>query len=133
MNFVLQARKSWRSQRFRATRLFFNDTKCIAYGEGKLSFGADYGQVKASFVGNVTKNLNNDSTNFDLLLALDFYFTDDAMKVMSDALLSLPSLAPTKDIGNPTYEKGLAELIGKEKADKLIGEMNLYGTLKKDS
>ena len=109
----------------------FNDTKCIAYGEGKLNFGADFGQVKASFVGNAIKNLNNDSSTFDLMLALDFYFSDDAMKLMSDAVNSVPTLAPTKDIGRPTYEKGLAELMGKDKADKLIAEINLYGSFKK--
>ncbi len=111
--------------------LIFNDTKCTAYGEGKLNFGADLGQVKATFAGNVTKNLNSDSTNFDLMLALDFYFSDEAMKAMSDGLLSQPTLSPTQDIGRPTYEKGLAELVGKDKADKLISEMNLYGSFKK--
>src|SRR5262249_52282901 len=41
--------------------IVFNDNKCTATGEGKLNFGAEYGQVKAGFVGKVVKNLNNDS------------------------------------------------------------------------
>lgn len=111
--------------------LTFNDTKCVARGEGKLNFGADFGQVKAAFVGNVSKNLNNDSTKFDLLLALDYNFSEEAMKVMTDAILGMATLSPTQDIGRITYEKGLAELVGKDKADKLISEVNLYGSFKK--
>ncbi|MCI5058462.1 MAG: hypothetical protein MRY83_20285, partial [Flavobacteriales bacterium] len=31
----------------------------------------------------------------------------------------------------PVYEKGLQELLGKENSDKLISQMNLYGSFKK--
>jgi hypothetical protein len=108
-----------------------NNQKCIVYTEGKLNFGADVGQLKMLTAGNVTYNWNNDSTRLDLLMALDFYFNDDALKSMSDYFAQAASLSPTADNGRVTYEKGLAEFTGKDKAEKLITEMNLYGAFKK--
>ncbi len=108
-----------------------NDQNCTVYSEGKLSFGADIGQLKMQTAGNITYNWRNDSTKFDLLLTLDFYFNDDALKSMSDYFAQIASLSPTQDNGRATFEKGLGELAGKEKAEKLITEMNLYGAFKK--
>lgn len=111
--------------------LSLDDSQCLVYGEGKLEFGSDFGQLQLKAVGNVLNNLNNDSTQFDLMAAIDFFFHDDALKVMSDQFSTNPSLQGTQDVGRQTYEHGLAELIGKEKADKLIAELNLYGAFKK--
>ncbi len=108
-----------------------NNQKCIVYSEGKLNFGLDAGQLKLLTAGNVTYNWNNDSIRFDLLLALDFYFNEDALKNMSDYFAQIASLSPTADNGRLTYEKGLGEFTGKDKAEKLITEMNLYGAFKK--
>ena len=76
-------------------------------------------------------NLNNDSTQFDVLAAINFFFNDDAIKIMSEQISTNPSLLATQDVGRPTFEHGLTELVGKEKADKLIAELNLYGSFKK--
>lgn len=111
--------------------LAVNDKTCLVNAEGKLEFGSDLGQVKLQTVGTVTNNLNNDSTNFSLMMAIDFYFNEDALKVFGDYLSTNPSLTATNDIGSKSYEKGLAELVGREKADKLITELNLYGNFKK--
>ncbi len=111
--------------------LSLDDKKCMVYGEGKLNFGSDFGQLQLQTVGTVVNNLNNDSTSFDILAILEFFFSDDAMKIMSDQLSTNASLQATQDVGRQTYERGLTEIAGKEKADKLIAELNLYGSLKK--
>ena len=111
--------------------LSLDDKKCMVYGEGKLNFGSDFGQLKLQTVGTVVNNLNNDSTSFDILAIMEFFFSDDAMKIMSDQLSTNASLQATQDVGRQTYERGLTEIAGKEKADKLIAELNLYGSFKK--
>jgi hypothetical protein len=111
--------------------LSLDDKKCFVFGEGKLDFGSDLGQVTLQTVGTVNNNLNNDNTTFDLLATIDFFFSDDALKIMSTNLANSSSVFPTQDAGRPTFEKGLTELIGKEKADKLLSELNLYGAFKK--
>ena len=111
--------------------LSLDDKKCMVYGEGKLNFGSDLGQLKLETVGTVLNNLNNDSTSFDILAAIDFFFNEDAMKIMTDQLSTNASLKATQDVGRQTYERGLTEVAGKEKADKMIAELNLYGSFKK--
>ena len=111
--------------------LSLDDSRCLVYGEGKLDFGSDFGQLSLKVVGNVMNNLNNDSTQFDVLAAINFFFNDDAIKIMSEQISTNPSLLATQDVGRPTFEHGLTELVGKEKADKLIAELNLYGSFKK--
>ena len=111
--------------------LSLDDKKCLVNGEGKLNFGSDFGQLKFQTVGSVLNNLNNDSTSFDILAAIDFFFNDDALKVLADQLSTNASLQATQDVGRGTYEHGLVELAGKEKADKYIAELNLYGSFKK--
>ena len=111
--------------------LSLDDSKCFVYGEGKLNFGSDLGQLQLTTVGSVENNLNNDVTDFDLIAAVDFYFNEDALKVMSTQLSTNPNLKPTQDAGRKTYEHGLVELVGKERADKLLAELNLYGAFKK--
>jgi hypothetical protein len=111
--------------------LSLDDKKCMVYGEGKLEFGSDFGQLELKTVGTVNNNLVNDSTKFDLITAVDFFFNEDALKVMSTQLSTNTALQATQDAGRLTYEHGLTELVGKEKADKLIAELNLYGAFKK--
>ncbi|MFM7218497.1 MAG: hypothetical protein ACKO1U_10805, partial [Bacteroidota bacterium] len=111
--------------------LSLDDKKCLVYGEGRLDFGTQLGQMELATVGNVTKNLNNDSTSLDVLAAIDFPMESDALKVMWTELSTNPTLQPTSDVGRTTFERGISELAGKERADKMLAELNLYGSFKK--
>jgi len=104
--------------------------KCIVYGEGKLNLGGDLGQIKMDAVGTVNHFLVPDSTAFDLMLLIDFFFDEGTMSKMAEAINSNADLKPT-DFSRPVYEKGLRELMDKEKADKLISQINLYGSFKR--
>ncbi|MFY9310211.1 MAG: hypothetical protein WAQ28_14285 [Bacteroidia bacterium] len=110
--------------------LSLNVAECKTYGEGKVNLGGDFGQVKIESFGNVTHTLISDSTLFDMLMSIDFFFDDGAMTKMSEAINGDSHLKPT-DISRPVFEKGLREMIGKEQADKLISQLNLYGSYKK--
>ena len=111
--------------------LSLGTTDCQVYGEGKLDIGADFGQVKVSTVGNVRQNTINDSTTFDLVMVLDFFFEKNAIKKMSgDFELLFNSLSPT-DFSRKTFEKAMIEILGKERGDKALSELNLYGNYKK--
>lgn len=110
--------------------LSLNTTNCVMYGEGKMNMSTSLGQLKMETVGNATHYLVPDSTAFDMLIAFDFFFDDNVIDKMGDKIANFENLSPT-DQTRATYEKGLRELIGKEKADKLISEINLYGKFKK--
>jgi hypothetical protein len=106
-------------------------TNCLVYGEGKLDIGADFGQVKVMAAGNATHNTINDSTQFDLLMALEFFFDKSAMKKMATDFETYSSNLTPLDFGRKTFEKGMAEILGKERGDKAMSELNLYGNYKK--
>ncbi|HEV7230598.1 MAG TPA: hypothetical protein VGO45_04675 [Bacteroidia bacterium] len=103
---------------------------CVLYGEGKMNLGADLGQVKITPVGTATHYLVPDSTAFDLMISMDFFFDDGLLDKIAQAIEAKTDL-PSTDFSRPVYEKGLRELIGKEKADKAISDVNLYGKMKK--
>lgn len=104
---------------------------CQVYGEGKLDVGADFGAMKVTTIGNVRQNTINDSTKFDLMMVLDFFFDKGAMKKMAaDFELLSNSMGPT-DFSRKTFEKGMIEILGKERGDKALSELNLYGNYKR--
>ncbi|HEY0029506.1 MAG TPA: hypothetical protein VGC65_02015 [Bacteroidia bacterium] len=110
--------------------LSLNTAQCKIYGEGKINLGGDFGQVKIESFGSAVHLLIPDSTIFDMLMSFDFFFDDGAMDKMSDAIVSNADLKPT-DFSRPVFEKGMREMLGKEQADKLISQLNLYGSFKK--
>ena len=114
---------------FPGNYLSLNTSNCTLYGEGKLEMSSSLGQVKFNTYGNGVDNLQSDSVAFDMVIALDFFFADDAIKNMSEKFEK--SSAPFASLNRPTYEHALREMVGKTDADKLISQVNLYGSFKK--
>lgn len=110
--------------------LSLNTAQCKVYGEGKVNLGGEFGQLKIESFGSAVHLLIPDSTMFDMLMSFDFFFDDGAIDKMSDAILANVDLKPT-DFSRPVFERGLREMMGKEQADKLISQLNLYGSFKK--
>ncbi len=108
----------------------FSTKTCAVYGEGKMNLGSDLGQVKLQPVGNATHNTVTQQTDFDLVIALDFFMSDKAMDVLVEDINASTSFAGT-EAARPTFQRALNELVGKEKADKLISQLTLYGAYKK--
>lgn len=105
-------------------------SNCIVYGEGKVNLGTDLGRITANSFGNGTNNLNNGDSKFDLVSTIDFFFADDAIKGMAKAFEEA-SISEAVTYNRPIYEKSLREMLGKEVADKLISQLNLYGSFKR--
>ena len=104
--------------------------KCIVNGQGKMNLGVDLGQVEVIPVGSVKHSIATDSTLLSGFFAINFFFNEDAMRIMADKLYN--QFPPLEAVlyGND-YEKALMELAGKEKAIKYMQELNLYGAYKK--
>lgn len=110
--------------------LSLNSNACTVSGEGRLgNLGLDLGQVKVDAAGEAYHDLKSDSAAFEMMMAIDFFFDNGALDKMADLIVATDALPGAAVGGN--YEKALRELLGKEKADKLIAEVNLYGKFKK--
>jgi len=108
----------------------FSTKECTIYGEGKMNLGSDLGQVTLLPVGNATHNTITQQTDFDLVLAVNFFMSNKAMDVLVEDINASTSLAGT-EAARPTFQRALNELVGKEKADKLVSQLQLYGSYKK--
>ncbi len=108
----------------------FSTKECTIYGEGKMNLGGDLGQVLLLPVGNATHNTVTQQTDFDLVLAVNFFMSEKAMDVLVEDINASTSLAGT-EAARPTFQRALNELVGKEKADKLVSQLTLYGSYKK--
>ncbi len=110
--------------------LVLDDAKCLVNGEGTLNLAANFGQFKINTVGKVSNNLNNDSTTFDVMMGLDFMFSEDALKAMMELITSNPTLQATND-ARIVWTRGMKQILGVEKTEKMVSEFNLYGSPKK--
>ncbi len=104
--------------------------KCETYGEGAIKLSNNLGQVKVQSFGTASHNLITDTVHFDLIMAMDFFFDNSIIKLMSEKFEASTSMQAVP-FGRGEYERALMEFIGKKEADKLISQVNLYGAFKK--
>ncbi len=108
-----------------------NTSNCQMYTEGRFDISTDLGQVKLSCIGNAGLNTVTDSVGFNLMMIVDFYFENSAIKKMAkDFEVYLGSLNPVPFEGD-LFNHGIIELLGKERGDRALSELNLYGNYKK--
>lgn len=103
---------------------------CVMNTEGRMNLGVNLGQLQLMPAGQAVYNTNNDSLKLDIVLGLDFLFSEDALKQMSTLIMENSTLSPTKD-DRAVWTRAMRTLIGTEKADKLISEFSLYGAPKR--
>ncbi len=110
--------------------LSLSKTICNLYGEGKINLGTDLGQVKLNTVGSINEDFSDTSVNLETVIGMNFFFADKSLEIMANDFMTATGLDPV-DIDNQTFTKGLAELVGKELAEKLLSDYALKGQLKK--
>ncbi len=106
-----------------------NREDCQIYGEGKIDLGADLGLVRLTSAGNARHYINENKTNLDILLGIDFYIKEDIIEIIAREIDSISELTAT-DMNADTYNKGIIELAGKELAGIYKDELNLFGKVK---
>jgi hypothetical protein len=102
---------------------------CVLSGEGRLNFGANFDLVKLSAAGKVIHTLDSNDVNIQALLGFEFYFSPEALKVMSDEIRMMPSLKPV-NLNTDFYSKGMKSLIGLSAANEMKENVDLFGTSK---
>jgi len=110
--------------------LSLNTKACKVYGEGLVTLGANSGNVTFDAAGNINHDLRDNDAVFDMIMSIDFFFDDNAMKKMAEDINENINLEPL-DFTRMTYEKGLRELLGEEDADEIISQLSLNGKIKR--
>ncbi len=105
----------------------FDRNYCILSGEGKLNFGANFDLVNMSASGKVIHSLDSGTVDIEAILALDFYFSSEALQVMADEIRMMPSLKAV-NLNTDLNNKGMKDLLGVNAATQIREEMNLFGS-----
>ena len=102
---------------------------CYQYGEGKVGFNVDYGQLKVTTTGTALHNMEQNTYETNILMAVDFFFSPEALGVFGRELDSLAGLK-AYDFTSSFYRLALRDLIGVNDADIMETELGLYGNYK---
>lgn len=107
-----------------------NINSCGVRTDGPLNFGIDFDPIDFQLFGSSTYNAQDENFDFNLSMVMDFLFNDDALKVFTNDINRSPE---TKGVNfsKVYYEQSLKELLGQEKADQLITDLNLSGAIRK--
>jgi hypothetical protein len=125
--YVITSREKLADQSLPGNMVAYDRNYCILSSEGKLNFGANFDLVKMTSAGKVLHTLDSGNVNIDAILAFDFYFSPEALKMMSDEIRMVPTLKPV-NLNSETYIKGMKNLIGVEAASQMKEELDLFGT-----
>jgi len=103
--------------------------QCILSGEGKVNFGADLGRVKVESYGQANYYMIPDSSNFDLVMFIDFPFDDKLLELMAAELE--PINLPAVNITRHRFNKALTDFLGSDAAERHLTEVGLYGRFRR--
>ena len=97
---------------------------CNVYGEGKFEFSKDFGLFKPNAIGNFMWYPETDTTEINVSMIADAYFSNAALKAMADKLNSTGGLSGL-NVRDDVFEKALIEFLGTEKADQWFSNLSL--------
>ena len=109
-------------------KLSLNTKRCILTGEGQLQIGTNLGRLKMKSAGVIDYYSVVDSTSLNMMSALDYFFSPEAMIILADALNA--SKSKGIDVSGFNYTRSLREFVGND-ADKILSELSLYGQYRK--
>ncbi|MGD0711859.1 MAG: hypothetical protein ABR968_11855, partial [Bacteroidales bacterium] len=110
--------------------LSLTTASCITLGDGKIDIAPNIGRVTFNAFGNIKHYIIPDSAKLDLALYIDFFFSDDAFKLMNQDIEKYNKLQAF-DLTNTIFAKSITEQLGTKAADKLISEIAMNGSFKK--
>ena len=107
----------------------FDKNFCNLSGEGTLNFGTNFNLLKMSAAGNMVHNIDSGKVTFQAILGFNFFFSAEALKLMSDEIRMMPTLKPV-NINSELNNKGMKDLMGIDAANQIKAEVNLFGISK---
>jgi len=91
---------------------------CISIGEGTIDMGAKLGRIDFNTHGQVINYMQVDSAIMHLTTSIDFFFNDDAMKIMNEYFANAQDVRFV-DVGtDKIYTQALINILGKDEYEK---------------
>lgn len=125
--YVIASREKLIDPTLPGNMIAFDQNFCVLTSEGNINPGAKLDLVKLNSAGKVLHAIDSGKVTIDAVLALDFYFSPEALKIMSDELRMIPTLKPV-NLNTEFNKKAMADLLGAAAATQIKEEMDLFGT-----
>jgi len=125
--YIISSREKLADQTLPGNMLALDKNFCILSGEGTINMGGKFDLVKLTSAGKVIHSLDSGKVNIESILALDFFFSPEALKVMADEIRMMPTLKPV-NLNTELNNKGMKDLLGITAATQLKEEMDLFGS-----
>jgi hypothetical protein len=109
--------------------LSLNRNSCILNGEGNIDLGENLGQLKLKTYGSFKHNINENKSEFDLVMGINFYMAPDMISLMGNEIDSFPGLDAV-DLLRSANIKTTNAWVGEKRAQELRDELNLFGSIK---
>jgi hypothetical protein len=110
-------------------RLSKND--CIATGSGAIDMGAKLGRVDFITNGTIINYMKADSAEMQLTTSINFFFNDEAMKVMNKTIEEATNLDFFDPSGDDAYNEAIYNILGPEEYQKFKADQSAFGQAKK--
>jgi hypothetical protein len=127
--YLIASREKLIDQTLPGNMVAFDKNYCVLSSEGNVNFGANFDLVKITSAGKVIHAIDSGKVSIDAILALDFHFSSEALRVMADEIRYMPSLKPV-NLNTELNNKGMKDLLGTNVAAQVKEEMDLFGTSK---
>jgi hypothetical protein len=108
--------------------LSFYQNNCNIKGEGKIDLGTELGQIKQVAAGNIEHDLSSDIVTLDMMYAIDFFFSDPAIKFMTKQFEN--ASIPKVNLKSESNILNLTHLLGQEKTTDLMNKITKDGDFK---
>ena len=95
-----------------------NENTCHSDAEGVIDLNMDFGQLKLKSIGFANRDEKNNRTELQMFLILDFMFNKKALSIMAENIFD--AYGVTDFIFGEFYSRTLARLVGKEKSEELM-------------
>jgi hypothetical protein len=108
----------------------FNTKSCEVKGNGALNLVTSMPGVKIKGYGDASINAVTKDVSINSSIAFNFFFLENPLEKMAEFINAYPDLKNI-EVQKTGYERSIKEILGLEKSDKVISELNLTGTIKK--
>ncbi|MFO8055570.1 MAG: hypothetical protein R6U19_10470 [Bacteroidales bacterium] len=106
----------------------YNTRNCIHFGEGRINFYEETGQVDLNTIGKIEHDISADKTEINAILAIDFFFEDEALEYMAKSINDYSDLKGV-ELNTQSFNQAIIELLGKEEGDEVVSDISVYNKI----
>lgn len=103
--------------------IMLNKKSCVASGTGQINMGTKLGAIDMFTYGKIQSYMTVDSTTIDLAASINFFFSEELLKMISDYIEGSSNLEGIDVVDNERYHEAINHILGNKEGEKAIAEL----------